>query len=228
MRTPQRSSLTGLALTALALGALPAGCGSGWKEAGRVVAIEHRSPEALLERRRDYYDVETGRLRAEWTVLILPGGTVVKHGKETIFFPDGRPEIEREFFEGEPSGRWRTWYTGGQIRSDAWFDDQLKPMSWWYEDGQLSSEGTARTGVKEGRWRFWYPSGILREEGAFRAGKRHGRWSYWYEDGTLAERGDYQADTRVGYWDHPAEGQGERQDVAEGGDEDDASEGKPQ
>jgi hypothetical protein len=187
------------ALAAALLALAAAACAPDFRAASRMLAADlPEAREPLLERRTSYYDAGHARTRREWHVLIGADGASVLHGLDTGYFPDGSLEHEREHDHGEPTGRWRAWWPSGRPRMEASFgDDEPRPMRWWHENGQLSSEGLARDGVKEGRWTFFHENGTKAAEGRFESGKRAGEWSTWDADGELVERADYRGGLRI-------------------------------
>jgi len=158
--------------------------------------------EPLSERRRSYYDAEASELRREWHVLLFEGGKIVPHGRDTEWYPDGVVRSERFFENGEPTGKWTTAWPDGSPRSECSFTDppRSRPMLWWHENGVLSTEGTARNGVREGTWTSYHANGVKSMQGDYAGGKRQGEWSFWNQDGELVERGEFQAGVRVGDW----------------------------
>ncbi|HVS08587.1 MAG TPA: hypothetical protein VMS76_01840 [Planctomycetota bacterium] len=185
---------------ALALAA--AGCQHDYRRESRLIAppAPERAGE-VLDRRREYFDREATRPKREWRELILPDGSKLAHGKRNEWYEDGSPAAEREFERGEPCGRWVTWYRSGVKRFEYVFD-AARPtvMSWWHENGQLSSQGGALQAVRVGPWTSWYPSGAKESQGSYAGGKRDGEWSFWEEDGTLAARGTYRMGVKIGEW----------------------------
>jgi hypothetical protein len=184
---------------ALLLVALTA-CAPSFREASRALG-QDLPPlgEPVLDRRRSYFDNDTTRPHREFHVLIYPDGRHVPHGRDTSWYADGKLEWEREFEDGEPTGVWRSWYENGSPRSEATFGSaDLAPMRWWHANGQLSSEGLAVNGAKDGAWTHWHANGVTSAEGRYLLGKREGPWTLWKEDGAIAERVEYRADQKVG------------------------------
>jgi len=192
-----------LAAALLACIALAA-CGPDFRPAARILADKPpESREPVVDRRRTYFGGDTARPRREWHVLILPGGAEELHGKDSGWFADGHLEYEHEFDHDQPTGLWRSWYANGKPHSEATFGkSEPAPMRWWFENGQLSSEGTALNGVKDGAWTTWHPNGAKASQGSYVAGRREGAWSFWKEDGTHEGSGDYRNDAKVGVWDY--------------------------
>ena len=179
-----------------------AACAPDFRDASRVLARDMPAArEPLAERRRSFYDSGGTQLRREWHVLIGADNSTVAHGRDEGFYRDGKPEYAREFDHGEPTGRWRTWWSNGNPRMEAVYGTrEPQPMRWWHDDGALSSEGPAVDGLKEGEWSFFHRNGVKAAQGRYAGGAREGTWSFWNEDGTLAEQGQYRRDARVGDW----------------------------
>lgn len=184
-------------------------CGPSWSDVSRAVALpDQPEREPVRDRQRTYYDRQATRPRSEVHVLLLPDGRHLKDGVERRWFPDGTLELERGWSAGEPAGWWRSWWPDGSPRSEYRFEPaQATTMRWWHPGGVLSSQGPARSGLREGSWRGWHPDGTLAFEGHYLAGRREGPWSTWHPDGSLGERGSYRADVRVGTWESYAPGE---------------------
>ena len=130
-------------------------------------------------------DPQTGRPLREWAVLVYPDRAPQKHGRETVWYPSGAKQWEREYHEGEPRGAWRSWYEDGTPRSEAFFAGAgvETTMTFWHANGVKSLQGPARDGVKCGAWTAWYPSGAVSERGEYVRGMREGTWNAWSLDG---------------------------------------------
>jgi hypothetical protein len=181
-----------------------AGCGPDFRPAARLLADPPpESREPVIDRRRTYFGGDKDRPRREWHVLIRPGGAEELQGKDSSWYSDGRLEYEHEFDHDQPTGVWRSWYQSGQQRSEATFGrPEPTVMRWWYENGQLSSEGPALNGVKDGVWTTWHSNGAKSSQGPYVSGRREGAWSFWNEDGSLKESGEYRDDAKVGLWNY--------------------------
>jgi len=188
-------------LTALGLAALGA-CQPNVVGFSRTLGREAEEREPVFERRRTWFDAEHAHLRSETEYLVQHDGIAEKHGRERRWYPDGTPQLEREFRHGEPSGQWRAWFASGQLRSESFHDPSTEPhpARWWYEDGTPSTEGQTRDGVRTGTWRTFHPNGVLESEGPYVQGKLQGTWTYWDADGALVQRGEYREGERVGTW----------------------------
>jgi hypothetical protein len=184
----------------LALIALLASCAPNFVEPSRVLARElPENREPLLERRHTFFANDLQRPHRDWSELLYADGRIIPHGRDLQWYANGKPEWEREFDHGEATGHWLSWWENGNPRSDATFGGaELKPQRWWYENGQLSSEGLALSGAKDGAWTEWYQSGVKSAAGSYRLGKKEGPWTFWNEDGSPKESVVYRDDLRVG------------------------------
>jgi hypothetical protein len=190
-----------LALLAAAGGA----CRTSYEDASRSLArdalVDPRPP--IVERQRSFYAGDTSRPRLESTYRVHAGGFKVLHGPERAWYESGVLRWEREYRDGEPCGRWASYYESGAQESESWpdaADAGEHVTTWWHPNGELSSRGPTVRGAREGRWSSWYPDGTLRSEGDYSGNLREGEWTFWHEDGRVAERGSYAAGVRIGSW----------------------------
>lgn len=183
--------------SALALVALAA-CAPDFRPAARRLGAGLEAREPFVQRRAAYFDLESTRLRREWSYEVLADGTQRAHGRELQNYPDGRREFEREFRHGEPVGAWRSWWPDGTPRMEAHYGSgEPRPMRWWHASGQLEADGLAHEGVKTGPWRHFHADGSLASQGCYANGERTGEWSFFDERGTLLESVEYREGVRV-------------------------------
>lgn len=62
---------------------------------------------------------------------------------------------------------------------------------YYYETGELESEGNYSVGDKTGLWKFYYKNGNLKELGTFEGELKVGTWEYYHTNGKLKEIGTY-------------------------------------
>ncbi len=199
---------SGLAL-AIALLALPAGCRTA-PDFSRIKpppAAKEPEPQGRAEERREV-DPKTGKPTHEWSVLVTPGRGAILHGVERIGYANGALHWEREFRFGKPTGIWRSWYENGHPRTECFYlgPDVERTMTFWREDGKLSSQGPACDGARRGRWKFWWSNGRLAEEGEYRGGMKEGAWIAWSADGERRFERVYERNVRVSQRELPKEG----------------------
>jgi hypothetical protein len=184
----------------LALAALSCACAPDFREASRKLGEEAPpNREPVLDRRHTYFANDTARPHRDWYVLIYPNGQLIQHGADKSWYSDGKPEWERAYDHGEPTGHWRSWWANGNPRSEATFGNaELSPMRWWHENGKLSSEGQALDGARDGEWTEWREDGTVSGKGTYRLGKKDGNWTFYEADGAVKESVLYRDDLKVG------------------------------
>lgn len=60
-------------------------------------------------------------------------------------------------------------------------------QKFFYDNGQLSSEGTMKEGQPVGLWKTYYENGNLKSEGFWNNGKIDSTWVFYYETGVLKD-----------------------------------------
>lgn len=190
----------------LQLGLLVASCVPDFTASSRYLASSLPQPrEPLFERRRSYFDSAATQLAREHGVFILFDNSVVAHGRDVLWYSNGRLRHEREYEHGEPRGRWRSWFENGVLESDASYaPGERTAMSWWREDGSLSSSGGHVLGRREGQWSSFHSNGMPAARGNWSDGERHGPWSFFDDAGGLVECGEYVRGERSGVWEFGA------------------------
>ena len=170
------------------------------RELGTQEVVDPRPP--IVEKQHTYYDRDTARPRLETTYRIYPGGRKVRHGVEREWYSSGQLHWEREFADGEPTGRWSSYYPDGTRESETWPgpDPTPRTTTWWHSNGAVSSTGPSVRGVRHGHWTSYYSDGALESEGEYVAGRREGQWAFWNQDGSSGASGIYRAGQRVGDW----------------------------
>ncbi len=63
--------------------------------------------------------------------------------------------------------------------------------SYWYENGNLWSEGYYKDGENDSIRNVWFENGKKRYEGLYHSGKEAGKWKFYDEKGQLAKEVDY-------------------------------------
>ncbi len=183
---------------ALALSALACACVSSDQELERAIARQAGLARPRGEPvgdtiRSDWPSATPGgapRPRLRRRVLVLPDGSVLRHGEEAEWFESGVQKSERRYDHDRPSGVWRAWYEDGTPRSEVDHGDLVHPapMRFWHRSGALAGEGQGIGGLKEGPWIHWSESGAPSAVGVYRAGLREGTWSFWEDEGCASVR----------------------------------------
>lgn len=82
--------------------------------------------------------------------------------------------------------------------SYAQIKDSLKPAMYYFENGQVSSEGFLREGKPDGYWKSYYPNGKIKTEGNRKNYLLDGVWKFYTEEGMLYLTIDYVQDKKQG------------------------------
>lgn len=76
--------------------------------------------------------------------------------------------------------------------------DSLVPTKYYYENGQVSSEGFLRQGKPDGYWKSYYRNGLLKTEGNRENYQLEGTWKFYNEEGVLYLTIDYDNNLKDG------------------------------
>lgn len=79
-------------------------------------------------------------------------------------------------------------------------EKELLKETTYYPNKQMQMEGTYKDDKREGKWTYWYENGNLWSEGFFQRGKSNGKRTTYFENGKIRYEGDYKEDMRVGKW----------------------------
>jgi antitoxin component YwqK of YwqJK toxin-antitoxin module len=92
--------------------------------------------------------------------------------------------------EDQRHGRWRTWYSNGQMQAAGFFQfgRESGEFTWWHANGQEAAQGTYVDGRPDGRWTWWHPNGQKATDGQYSHGEMVGLWRTWADDGRLVQR----------------------------------------
>ncbi len=76
-------------------------------------------------------------------------------------------------------------------------------FSYYYEGGQLESQGEFVDGLREGRWEYWKKNGDKDGRGTYKLGKENGDWEWYHPNGKLSAREIYENGKIASYtfWD---------------------------
>lgn len=96
-----------------------------------------------------------------------------------------------------------TYYKNGQTKEEKYFSKDYKDTGKWktyYYDGVLKSEGNYKDDKKEGEWKFYDNDGNLEKTENYINGKREGKWYYYSKDGSIYSEENYKNDKEHGIW----------------------------
>ncbi|MCB0402675.1 MAG: hypothetical protein KDD41_11365, partial [Flavobacteriales bacterium] len=90
----------------------------------------------------------------------------------------------------------RDYYISGKLQMEGTFKSKKNKtkhghFTYYYENGQLKSEGDFVNNKHEGEWHYYYEHGQLKSKGSYRDGNYEGPWQYFFEDGQLKSEGSY-------------------------------------
>jgi len=142
-----------------------------------------------------------------------------RHGITSIYSPDGKPIIEKLYFQGnllsyrmvssENAGEWVAFkgnatisanYANGKLAFEETYKngvlDGVKKVN--YDNGKSYSEYRYASGGYHGEYKTYYSNGNVREKGSYDRGERHGVREKYNEDGSLSSRENYVMGSRQG------------------------------
>lgn len=160
---------------------------------------DYREPPPPKLQVKQSFDAKTGKLAHEWTQLVFVDRRPLKDGREVKYFANGEKLCEGEWKRGEKCGAWRFYYESGALKSETCYGDARTPttMTFWHPNGQISLQGPAINGSRQGTWRVWRKNGLLAEEGPFVGSVREGAWRLYSEDGKSVTEVVYSKNVRV-------------------------------
>lgn len=117
-----------------------------------------------------------GNPKARREVIKLDDGTLVNHGKTTLFWEAGGKKTEFSYVCGARHGQKRTWHTNGKKWQEGGYFANRDHGTWteWYGDGSLARRWSMTYGAWHGMYTEWYPDGIKRLEVEWVNGMKQG------------------------------------------------------
>lgn len=110
------------------------------------------------------------------------------HGRRTLFFENGGPEIIETYQEGSFEGPYEKYYPNGQLEQSGVYSNNTMEGEWkkYYETGELMEIVVFKENVENGPFIEYYKNGKLKAEGSYRDGPfEDGRLKIYTEDGRL-------------------------------------------
>jgi len=83
---------------------------------------------------------------------------------------------------------WIGYYPNGQIEWMQEFKDKTGMVSWYYENGQISSIGNYVDGKSEGQTKIWHLNGNLEEVSYWKNGLQDSIFTTYYKNGSLESK----------------------------------------
>jgi len=81
------------------------------------------------------------------------------------------------------------------------FGQEINPDGYnifYYDNGQIASEGSFKNNLPEGLWKTYYPDGILKSQGYKSVGQSDSTWFFYDNTGRLTWRYEYDFDKKNG------------------------------
>ncbi|MFT3740052.1 MAG: toxin-antitoxin system YwqK family antitoxin [Breznakibacter sp.] len=96
----------------------------------------------------------------------------IKHGKSTIFYPNGRVAEEVTWADGKKEGLWLQFYESGKIKMESGNrnDNPHGPYKYYFENGKQEVNGLYQDGLENGNWTFYKEDGKFDYELEFEKG----------------------------------------------------------
>jgi antitoxin component YwqK of YwqJK toxin-antitoxin module len=146
------------------------------------------SSAPLLERKdRVMYSVETGE---------------PFNGTYTLDHENGKPFIRGEYRNGLKEGRWVSYDSLGNLKSEESFirDRWEGVRKTYFSNGLVEREMGFKNGVGEGVQKEYYDNGKLKVSFTFVNGQKEGKWLYYHSNGKKWEEGNFKSDLYDGKW----------------------------
>lgn len=90
-------------------------------------------------------------------------------------------------------------YMEGHFRSKKCeFETRTGLFTYYFENGEKSSEGEFIDGKRDGKWSYWYKDGQLKSEGVYEKGEKEGEWVRNHRNGNLKNKTTFKGGEVVG------------------------------
>jgi antitoxin component YwqK of YwqJK toxin-antitoxin module len=96
--------------------------------------------------------------------------------RETTYYANKKPQMEGAYKNNKREGKWM----------------------YWYENGNVWSEGFFINGKSDGKRTTFFENGKVRYEGSYKEDMRVGKWRFFDENGRLLQEVDYSAPPKEG------------------------------
>ncbi len=115
--------------------------------------------------------------------------------------------------KGYKQEEWKYFYNTGELKSEGKYKNNKKLGKWlfYFKNGNNEQMGKYKKGKTNGLWKWYYKSGSLLREENFYNGKEEGMLVEYSEQGNIITKGKYIDGEKEGYWfynvgDHTQEG----------------------
>ena len=154
---------------------------------------------------KDGYEVDTFRFYNGLGQLIseLVYSEKGSYAQAKMFYSDGSIKAEGRFHNKKKDGLWK-YYTNTphRLKKEESYKDGVKDGRWrvYYTGGQLTSEIYWKNGKRDGPWREYFENGEPRIEAEFKDGELTGQFIVYYEGLVIAKQGHYVNGKMDGIW----------------------------
>lgn len=119
-------------------------------------------------------------------------------------YPNGQQKVVNIYPDCNDTSLYKVqfFYENGQLASEGFFKDGKKNGHFksWYENGQLESDWNVLDGKENGFIQCWYTNGQKKKEGTLSNGIDNGQQTLWYENGKQKSEGQFINGKKQGIW----------------------------
>lgn len=135
--------------------------------------VKHVEAEYMYAReiKSTTYDWWNAAIKNE---VLAKDGKNKRSGKMTVWYQNGRKQLEGQYEDDRPVGR----------------------FTWWHANGQKAIEGDYVDGVQTGQWNWWHANGQRQIQGEYDQGSQRGEWVWWNQEGKSTALVDFSGPSR--------------------------------
>ncbi|MDP2174866.1 MAG: toxin-antitoxin system YwqK family antitoxin [Bacteroidota bacterium] len=104
-----------------------------------------------------------------------------------VITPQGSLFLVEDFFKETDKPQMVGTYTTKKLEGT----DRTGKFTYYYDNGQKSSEGEFIKGKNDGKWTFWFKNGQMKSEGLFENGERQGPWVFYHKNGQVKSKANF-------------------------------------
>lgn len=103
---------------------------------------------------------------------------------------------------GEYQGPWKFYYQTGELKSEGTYENSIRQGKWvyYYKSGKKEQTGKYKNDEPSGVWMWYYPSGAIKKQEYFRKGKPEGEYVEYDQEGNEIVRGEFFNGKPEGLW----------------------------
>lgn len=113
-----------------------------------------------------------------------------------VITPEGSNFLVKDYFVKGDQLQMEGHYTSKKLEPQS----KTGRFTYYYSNGQKSSEGEYVSGKNNGEWTNWYKSGKVKGKGEWSNDERIGKWEYFHKNGNLKSTGNYLKGEQDGTW----------------------------